>query len=113
MSSFFRPLFAFFSTVLVGITSYVSICAGGDWDWFESNSSFAPEAYVQDKSYEQLFYSINMFYGEDWYDNAHSNRFKESIIADWKTYLGKKSAFFGLLVILLKQKRGYLQKTIL
>jgi len=90
MSSFFRPLFAFFSTVLVGITSYVSICAGGDWDWFESNSSFAPEAYVQDKSYEQLFYSINMFYGEDWYDNAHSNRFKESIIADWKTYLGKK-----------------------
>ncbi|RXR17850.1 hypothetical protein EQG63_10225 [Flavobacterium amnicola] len=90
MSSFFRPLFVFFSTVLIGITSYVSICAGGDWDWFESNSSFAPEAYVQDKSYEQLFYSINMFYGEDWYDNAHSNRFKESIIADWKKYLGKK-----------------------
>lgn len=90
MSSIFKPLFVLFTTLVIGVTSYVSICADGDWDWFQSNSSFAPEAYVQDKSYEQLFYSINMFYGEDWYDNAHSNRFKESIIADWKQYLGKK-----------------------
>jgi len=90
MSSFFKPLFIVFRTLCIGITSFVSIFAGVEWDWFESNSSFAPEAYVQDKSYEQLFYSINMFYGEDWYDNAHSNRFKESIISDWKKYVGNK-----------------------
>lgn len=87
---FFKPLYVLVSSLFLTATAYVSFCAGGEWDWFEYNSSFAPEAYVQDKSYEQLFYSTNMFYGDDWYDNAHSNRFSESIISDWKKYLGNK-----------------------
>ncbi|MEO8236123.1 MAG: hypothetical protein ABI549_11960 [Flavobacterium sp.] len=91
MINFFsRPVILVSSTFLIGVTTFFSLCAGGDWDWFEYNSSFAPEAYVQDKSYEQLFYSVNMFYGGDWYDNNHSQRFGESIIADWKQYLENK-----------------------
>ncbi|MDI9309138.1 MAG: hypothetical protein QM535_02885 [Limnohabitans sp.] len=73
------------------VAATFSLCADGDWGWF-SDSSFAPEAYVQDESYRQLFYSTDMFYAseEDWYsshDEKHSRRFESSIIADWKKYL--------------------------
>lgn len=88
--SFYKPVILFLSSLFITATAYVSFCGGGDWDWFESNSSFAPEAYVSDTSYEQLFYTTNMFYGEDWYDNAHANRFATSIISDWKNYLNNQ-----------------------
>lgn len=87
MTSFFsRPLALLFGS-LVSISVVFSICADGDWDWFESNSSFAPEAYVQDQSYTQLFYSTNMFYGENGYDQEHSHRFENSLVTDWNGFL--------------------------
>jgi hypothetical protein len=90
MTIFSKPVTLIFSSIAVVTTAVFSLCADGDWDWYGGNSNFAPESYVDDKSYEQLFYSSNMFYGEDWYDNAHSNRFGSSIVSDWKNYLGNK-----------------------
>lgn len=87
MTQLFTKPLALLSGSFLTILTIFSFCAGGDWDWFENNSSFAPEAYVQDASYQQLFYSTNMFYGEDWYDVAHPNRFKNSLVADWSNFL--------------------------
>lgn len=90
MTLFSKPVTLIFSSVAAIATAVFSLCADGGWDWFDETSNFAPEAYVDDASYEQLFYSSNMFYGNEWYDNAHSNRFGSSIVADWQTYLDKK-----------------------
>lgn len=87
MTFFSKPTALIFSSIAIISTTVFSLCADGDWDWFESSSVFAPEAYVEDDSYEQLFYSTNMFYGDNWYDNVHSNRFGISVVYDWKNYL--------------------------
>lgn len=90
MTIFSKTSLQIFS-LFVLVTTVFSLCADGDWGWFE-DSSFAPEAYVQDESYKQLFYSTDMFYAsdDDWYsthDEKHSRRFESSILADWKKYL--------------------------
>ncbi|WP_136668891.1 hypothetical protein [Flavobacterium sp. H122] len=96
MNFFSKPLLLIFSTFLAIGTTVFSLCAES-WGWYEygGNSNFAPEAYVQDESYRQLFYSADMFYSNedmwsDSHDNAHSRRFETSIIADWKGYLKSK-----------------------
>ena len=90
MTLFSKPVTLIFSSIAIVTTAIFSLCSDGEWDWFESSSNFAPEAYVEDDSYEQLFYSTNMFYGDNWYDNAHSNRFGTSVVYDWKNYLNNK-----------------------
>lgn len=85
-----KPFALLSSALLVTVSTVFSLCAGGDWDWYEEHSILAPEAIVQDKSYEQLFYTLNMFYGENWYDEMHPTRFKSAILSDWKTYLKSK-----------------------
>ncbi|MFK6999679.1 hypothetical protein V3470_01860 [Flavobacterium oreochromis] len=94
MNLFSRPLSLIFKSLLV-VTAVFSFCAEGDWDWFSGTSSFAPEAFITDKSYEPLFYSNHLFYSSmyDWggdYDSGFSDRFEKTIIADWKKYLGNK-----------------------
>lgn len=95
MNFFSKPLLLIFSSLLAIGTTVSSLCAWGDWDWFESSSAFAPEAFVPDESYRQLFFSTNMFYSDEdhWdesHDNAHARRFESSIISDWKGYLKGK-----------------------
>lgn len=90
MSIFSKPIVQISSAVLIASVSVFSLCADGDWDWAAGYSSFAPEAYVQDKSYEKLFYTTNMFYGDSGYDDAHSGRFSNAVVADWKNYLNGK-----------------------
>lgn len=79
-----------FSLITIASTIF-SLCAW-DGEWFRDDSVFAPEAYVQDESYKQLFYSTDMFYAseEDWdgtHDEKHSRRFESSILSDWSKYL--------------------------
>ncbi|MGH2664983.1 hypothetical protein [Flavobacterium sp.] len=90
MSVFSKPIMQISSAVLVAVVSILSLCADGDWDWVGGYSSFAPESYVQDKSYNKLFYTTNMFYGDSGYDDEYSNRFSNSVVAQWKDYLGGK-----------------------
>ncbi|TGD57067.1 hypothetical protein [Flavobacterium humi] len=90
MSIFSKPIVQISSAVFVAAVSVLSLCSDGDWDWVGGYSSFAPEAYVQDKSYEKLFYTTNMFYGETGYDDAHSGRFSNTVATDWKHYLNGK-----------------------
>ncbi len=74
---------AFFLTVVV-----FSFCGGGDWWGADHNSNFTPEVFV-DKSYEPLFLSSNVFYGDSGFDDVHTSRFNEVVVKDWKTYLGE------------------------
>ncbi|MCL9805203.1 hypothetical protein NAT51_06710 [Flavobacterium amniphilum] len=90
MTIFSKPVTLIFSSIAVVTTAVFSLCSDDGWGMYDWTSNFAPESYVDDKSYEQLFYSANMFYGDEWYDNAHSNRFGSSIVNDWKSYLGNK-----------------------
>ena len=91
MTIFSKTSLQIFSLVTLA-SAVFSLCAGGDWDWFEGASNLAPEAYVQDESYKQLFYSTNMFYAneDDWYgthDEKQPRRFEKLIVSDWKDYL--------------------------
>ena len=67
-----------------------AVCSDGEWD-NNYSSNFAPETFV-DKSYEPLFLSGNMFYGDDQYDDNHISRFNDAIVKDWKGYLGNSMA---------------------
>ncbi len=90
-TTFLQKLAIGFSTI--GLFSYTLIyaCAGGDWDFWNDSSNFAPEVFVE-KSYSPLFLSPDVFYTRDYYgfDNAHNSRFNDEILADWNNYLDKK-----------------------
>ena len=90
-TTFLQKLAIGFSAI--GLFSYTVIyaCAGGDWDFWDDNSNFAPEVFVE-KSYSPLFLSPDVFYTRDYYgfDTAHNSRFNDEIISDWSNYLDKK-----------------------
>ena len=86
MNLFSRNAIVGFSTLILAII--YAVCGGGDWDDYDgANSNFTPETFV-DKSYEPLFLSANMFYGDNWYDSQHAYRFNDMIVKDWKGYMG-------------------------
>ncbi|VXB46144.1 conserved hypothetical protein [Flavobacterium sp. 9AF] len=93
-----------FSTVILLGTSIYSICGWGEWDWYESSSNFAPEAYVTDASYKKLFYSINMFYGEESYDDGHTERFNSSVVEDWSIFLKNKMSEEDITYFILNEE---------
>lgn len=90
-TTFLQKLAIGFSAI--GLFSYTVIyaCAGGDWNFWDDNSNFAPEVFVE-KSYSPLFLSPDVFYTRDYYgfDTAHNSRFNDEIISDWSNYLDKK-----------------------
>ena len=87
MNLFSRNAIVGFSTLFLVVIFAVS--GGGDWDYYNTGSNFAPETFV-DKSYEPLFLSDNMFYGDYGYNNEHTSRFNDVITKDWKGYLGNE-----------------------
>lgn len=105
MSIFSKPITQISSAVLVTVISLFSFCADGDWDWVGGYSIFAPEAYVQDESYERLFYTTDMFYGNS-YDTQHANRFSDANLADWDGYLGGKISYKNLGYLLGNDSAG-------
>ena len=69
MNTIFSSLHLKYSALIICVLSIFSISGGGDDDsyWVKYNSTFTPEAFVTDTSYEPLFYSNNMFYDfVDW-----------------------------------------------
>lgn len=90
-TTFLQKLAIGFSAI--GLFSYTVIyaCAGGDWDFWDDNSNFTPEVFVE-KSYSPLFLSPDVFYTRDYYgfDTGHNGRFNDEIISDWSNYLDKK-----------------------
>src|SRR5688572_17533016 len=74
------------SSFTVG-TGIILACSG-DWGDDLSSSNFTPEAFT-DSTYRPFFYAGYSFYYGIGYDNEHSNRFDESNIDDWASFLGK------------------------
>ncbi|WP_207514667.1 hypothetical protein [Longitalea luteola] len=72
------------SSFAVG-TGIILACAG-DWGPEYGDSSFTPEAFVND-AYQPFFYSDMFYYGIG-HDRQHNTRFNESNIKDWANYLG-------------------------
>ncbi|WP_428223370.1 hypothetical protein [Flavobacterium sp.] len=96
MNLFSKPLQLIFSSILL-VSVLFSFCSEGEWDWYTDMSSFAPEAYIQDKSYNDLFYSNHLFYSSfDGWDEPEDGFYldlgQKTIIADWKKYVGTKLA---------------------
>jgi hypothetical protein len=89
MNLFSRNAIVGFSSLFF-IVIYAVCSDGGDW-YNNYGSNFAPETFV-DKSYEPLFLSGEMFYGDESYDDNHVNRFSDAIVKDWKGYLGNSMA---------------------
>lgn len=89
MSTIFSTVSLKYSALIISVISIFSISGGGDDEsyWTNYNSSFAPEAFVDDESYEPLFYSTDMFYGYDNYMQGHSYRFVDTQVKEWNTYL--------------------------
>ncbi len=92
MNTIFSSLNLKYSALIICVLSIFSISGGGDDDsyWVKYNSTFTPEAFVTDTSYEPLFYSNNMFYGYDNYLQDHSNRFVENQVNEWNSYLNNE-----------------------
>ena len=88
MNTIFSPVFLKYSALIISVISIFSISGGGDDEsyWLNYNSTFAPEAFVDDESYEPLFYSSDMFYGYDNYMQGHSYRFVENQVKEWSSY---------------------------
>lgn len=72
------------SSFAVG-TGIILACAG-DWGPEYGDSSFTPEAFV-DQAYRPFLYSEMFYYGIG-HDTKHNTRFNESNINDWSNYLG-------------------------
>lgn len=89
MNTIFSTVSLKYSALIISVISIFSISGGGDDEsyWSNYNSTFAPEAFVDDKSYEPLFYSSDMFYGYDNYMQGHSYRFVENQVKEWNSYL--------------------------
>lgn len=100
---FSKKLLLTFSAI--GFISYGVIwaCGGGDWDEY-GTSNYAPEAFV-DSAYKPFFYS-DQFYYEIGYDNKHVYRFNKTIVAEWKSYLGKAASEAELSYFLLEASSG-------
>jgi len=75
------------AVLILGGYAIVKACAGGDWEDGDG-SNMAPEAFV-DSAYRPFFYS-DMFYYDINYDNAHDQRFNETNVAEWQSFLGKE-----------------------
>lgn len=92
MNTIFSPIFLKYSALIISVISVFSISGGGDDEsyWVKYNSTFTPEAFVDDKSYEPLFYTNDMFYGYDNYLQDHSTRFVENQVNEWNSYLGNE-----------------------
>lgn len=93
MNTIFSPLYLKTSALIISIIGIFSI-SGGDYEgseyWDKVNSIFTPEAFVEDESYNPLFYSSNMFYGSDSYIQYHSNRFVDVQVNEWNAYLNNE-----------------------
>lgn len=89
MNTIFSSIHLKYSALIISVISVFSISGGGDDEsyWLKYNSTFTPEAFVEDKSYEPLFFSNNMFYGYDSYLQNHSNRFVQNQVNEWNAYL--------------------------
>ena len=89
MNIIFSTVSLKYSALIISVISIFSISGGGDDEsyWSNYNSTFAPEAFVDDESYEPLFYSSDMFYGYDNYMQGHSYRFVENQVNEWNSYL--------------------------
>lgn len=98
---FSRNAIVGFSTFFLSVVVLFSVCGGGDDWWFDNqNSNFTPEIFV-DKSYEPLFLSTNVFYGDNGFDDNHTSRFNDAVVNDWSGYLGnamdeKDIAYFAV-----------------
>lgn len=93
MNILFSPIFLKFSALIIGVVSIFSISGGGDYDesyYEKANSTFAPEAFVDDKSYEPLFFSNAVVYGYENYWSSNSNRFVQYQVNDWNSYLNNE-----------------------
>lgn len=90
-TTFLQKLAIGFSAIALFSYTIIYACAGGDWDFWDDNSNFAPEVFVE-KSYSPLFLSPDVFYTRDYYgfDTAHNSRFNDEILSDWSNYLDKK-----------------------
>lgn len=85
MNLFSRNAIVGFSILILAVIYAIS--GGGDWFDYKEGSNFAPETFI-DKSYEPLFLSEQMFYGDNGYDDQHTSRFNDLIVKDWKGYMG-------------------------
>lgn len=94
MNTIFSPLYLKTSALIISIIGIFSISGGGDYEdgeyWDKRSSIFTPEAFVEDESYHPLFYSSNMFYGYDSYNQDHSRRFVRFQVNEWNTYLNNE-----------------------
>ena len=102
MNTIFNPTYLKTSAVIISVIAVFSI-SGGDYDesyWTSLNSTFTPEAFVEDKSYEPLFYSSKMFYGYDSFHQDHSSRFVNYQVDDWNNYLNNEISKEELLTII-------------
>lgn len=95
---FTKKLLLLFSAVAFISYGIIWACAGGDWDEF-TYSSYAPEAFV-DSAYKPFFFS-EQFYYKIGHDEEHVSRFNQTIVDEWRGYLGaaypKKEIQFLLL----------------
>lgn len=102
MNTLFNPFYFKFSILIISLISVFSISGGGDDEsyWTNYNSSFAPEAFVDTASTKPLYYSSDMFYGNDTYMQGHSNRFVDHQVSEWKSYLENQFSAKELQVII-------------
>ena len=82
---FTKKLLLLFSAVAFISYGIIWACAGGDWDEF-TYSSYAPEAFV-DSAYKPFFFS-EQFYYKIGHDEEHVSRFNQTIVDEWRGYLG-------------------------
>jgi hypothetical protein len=91
MNILFKPIFLKFSAMLLGLISIFTVSGGEDYDyWYKDQTTFTPEVFVTDKSYEPLLYTSSYFYGENQFLEGHSNRFVDDQVNEWNTYLNNK-----------------------
>ena len=90
MNTIFSPLYLKTSAIILSVIAVFSISGGGDYEdgyWSGFNSNFAPEVFVEDESYHNLFYSTTMFYNSSFYTENHSDRFVTTQVNEWNAYL--------------------------
>lgn len=93
MNTIFSPLYLKTSAIILSVIAVFSISGGGDYEdgyWSGFNSNFAPEVFVEDESYHNLFYSTTMFYNSSFYTENHSDRFVTTQVNEWNTYVNNE-----------------------
>jgi hypothetical protein len=81
----FRKLALIFSAVAGIGVSLALACADG-WFYYDYDSNFTPEVFI-DKSYSPLFFAPNeTFYGNS-FDTNYNSRFNDAIVKEWSGFL--------------------------